>query len=164
MTTEGTAIREGIEAPDFTLPDQDGRPVRLRGFRGRHVVLYFYPKDDTPGCTKEACAFLDAIRQFEQAGAVVLGVSTDGQESHRKFIGKFHLPFTLLSDEGAVVSKQYGVYTQKNMYGKKYWGIERTTFVIDQQGVIQSVFRKVKVDGHVDMVLARVQPSSPRPA
>ncbi len=144
----------GEKAPDFTLPDEAGKPVRLKNLRGHQVVLYFYPKDDTPGCTVEACAFRDAKAKTSKAKAVVLGVSLDGQVSHQKFIEKYDLPFTLLSDEGAVVSKQYGVYKQKSMYGKKYWGIERSTFVIDAEGMLKAIFRKVKVDGHVTEVLA----------
>lgn len=144
----------GDKAPDFTLPDAMGKPVRLKNLRGHQVVLYFYPKDDTPGCTAEACAFRDAKAKTSKTKAVVLGVSLDSQVSHQKFIEKYDLPFTLLSDEGAVVSKQYGVYKQKNMYGKKYWGIERSTFVIDAEGMLKAMFRKVKVDGHVTEVLA----------
>ncbi len=144
----------GDKAPDFTLPNEAGKPVRLKDLRGQQVVLYFYPKDDTPGCTTEACAFRDAKTKVSKAKAIVLGVSLDGQASHQKFIEKYELPFTLLSDEEAVVSKQYGVYKQKNMYGKKYWGIERSTFVIDAEGMVKALFRKVKVDGHVSDVLA----------
>ena len=114
------------------------------------MVLYFYPKDDTPGCTKESCDFRDAGTPIKKAGAVILGVSLDGKESHQKFIKKFDLPFTLLSDEEATVSKAYGCYKEKNMYGRKYWGIERSTFVIDQTGKLKAIFRKVKVDGHVE--------------
>ena len=143
----------GKKAPDFSLPDQTGQAVSLKQFKGKPVVLYFYPKDDTPGCTKEACDFRDSKARIAKTGAVVLGVSLDGPDSHRKFIGKFSLPFSLLCDEDAGVSKAYGVYKEKNMYGKKYWGIERSTFVIDGAGTIKALFRKVKVDGHVDEVL-----------
>ena len=143
----------GKKAPDFSLPDQTGQAVSLKQFKGKPVVLYFYPKDDTPGCTKEACDFRDSNARIVKTGAVVLGVSLDGPDSHRKFIGKFNLPFSLLCDEEAGVSKAYGVYKEKNMYGKKYWGIERSTFVIDGAGTIKALFRKVKVDGHVDEVL-----------
>lgn len=147
----------GDQAPELEIPDQDGRIVTLRGLRGKQVVLYFYPKDDTPGCTKESCDFRDTEAQIMRAGGMILGVSLDGQESHQKFIKKFGLPFPLLSDEDARVSKAYGVYKQKNMYGKKYWGIERSTFIIDPEGKVKAVFRKVKVDGHADQVLAALK-------
>jgi thioredoxin-dependent peroxiredoxin len=150
-------LAPGQKAPDFTLPDQDGTPVSLKSLRGQPVVLYFYPKDDTPGCTKEACDFRDAQPRLTKGKAVVLGVSLDSGESHRKFIAKFSLPFRLLSDEDAKVSKAYGVYKQKSMYGKTYWGIERSTFVIDEDGAIKTIFRKVKVDGHVDEVQAALK-------
>jgi len=143
----------GKEVPDFSLPNETGKMVSLKNLRGKQVVLYFYPKDDTPGCTKEACGFRDSITPILKTGSVVLGVSLDGQESHRKFVAKHDLPFSLLSDEDATVSKTYGVYTQKNMYGKKYWGIERSTFVIGPDGIMKAIFRKVKVDGHVNEVL-----------
>lgn len=152
-------VAVGDKAPDFSLPDESGTAISLKSLKGKPVVLYFYPKDDTPGCTKEACNFRDSKQHLRKAGAVVLGVSLDGTESHRKFIAKFDLPFSLLSDEGATVSKAYGVYKQKSMYGKTYWGIERSTFVIDEQGVLMAVFRKVKVDGHVDEVLAALKSS-----
>ncbi|MCP9446302.1 MAG: thioredoxin-dependent thiol peroxidase [Nitrospira sp.] len=147
----------GDQAPELEIPDQDGRIVTLHGLRGKQVVLYFYPKDDTPGCTKESCDFRDTESQIMRAGGTILGVSLDGQESHQKFIKKFGLPFPLLSDEDARVSKAYGVYKQKNMYGKKYWGIERSTFIIDPEGKVKAVFRKVKVDGHADQVLAALK-------
>jgi peroxiredoxin Q/BCP len=143
----------GGKAPEFALPDQMGKTVSLKQFKGKPVVLYFYPKDDTPGCTKEACDFRDSTARLAKTGAVVLGVSLNSPDSHRKFIGKFNLPFSLLCDEDTAVSKAYGVYKEKNMYGKKYWGIERSTFVIDGRGVLKAVFRKVKVDGHVAEVL-----------
>jgi peroxiredoxin Q/BCP len=147
----------GDKAPALSLPDQSGEPVSLKDFAGKQVVLYFYPKDDTPGCTKESCDFRDSITPIKKTGAVVLGVSFDGQESHQKFIKKFTLPFALLSDEDKVVAKAYGVYKEKSMYGKKYWGIERSTFVIDKVGKLKAIFRKVKVDGHVDDVLAALK-------
>ena len=154
---KNTEIRVGDRAPDFALPNEAGETMTLKHVRGKQVVLYFYPKDDTPGCTKESCDFRDSITPIKKAGAVVLGVSFDGQESHRKFIKKFTLPFTLLSDEDKVVAKAYGVYKEKSMYGKKYWGIERSTFVIDQAGKLKAIFRKVKVDGHVDEVIAALK-------
>jgi peroxiredoxin Q/BCP len=150
-------LKVGDKAPEFSLPDQDGNHVTLKNLKGRQVVLYFYPKDDTPGCTKEACGFRDSLDLIKKAGAVVLGVSQDDGASHQKFITKYQLPFTLLSDDDARVSKTYGVHKQKNMYGKKYWGIERTTFVIDPTGKLKAVFKKVKVDGHVDEVLAALR-------
>src|SRR4249919_1486474 len=152
-------LEVGDKAPALFLPDQSGERVSLKDFTGKQVVLYFYPKDDTPGCTKESCDFRDSITPIKKAGAVVLGVSFDSQESHQKFIKKFDLPFTLLSDEEATVSKAYGCYKEKNMYGRKYWGIERSTFVIDPNGKLKAVFRKVKVDGHVDEVLTALRSS-----
>ena len=147
----------GDKAPDFSLPDETGQTVSLKKFRGRQVVLYFYPKDDTPGCTKEACGFRDSMTPILKTGSAVVGVSLDGGESHRRFIAKHQLPFTLLSDEDAQVAKAYGVYKEKSMYGRKFWGIERSTFVIDGTGTMKAVFRKVKVDGHVDEVLAALK-------
>ena len=145
----------GKPAPDFTLPSTSGQSVSLRQFKGKKtVVLYFYPNDDTPGCTKEACGFRDLTSQFEAVGAVILGISTDSIESHLKFQTKQKLPFELLSDPEAMTCKAYGVWKQKNLYGKKFMGIERTTFVIDRTGRIAQIYPKVKVDGHVADVLA----------
>ncbi|AST56274.1 alkyl hydroperoxide reductase [Thermoanaerobacterium thermosaccharolyticum] len=141
------------EAPDFTLKSSDGNDVSLSDFKGKKVVLYFYPKDNTPGCTKEACQFRDNINTVKNKDAVILGVSLDDIESHKKFIEKFNLPFILLSDSDAKVSTEYGVYKEKNMYGKKKMGIERSTFIIDKKGIVKKIFRKVKVDGHVDEIL-----------
>jgi len=151
------ALEAGDKAPELSLPDQYGKTVTLKSFKGKQVVLYFYPKDDTPGCTKESCDFRDVESQIMRAGAVILGVSLDGKESHQKFIKKYGLPFPLLSDEDAKIAKTYGVYKEKNMYGKKYWGIERSTFVIDPSGNLKAVFRKVKVDGHADEVLTALK-------
>jgi peroxiredoxin Q/BCP len=148
----GAELKVGDKAPDFSLQTESGSTVSLKNLKGRQVVLYFYPKDDTPGCTKEACGFRDSIKSIEKAGAVVLGVSMDNAGSHAKFIKKYGLPFSLLCDEGGAVSKAYGVYKKKNMYGKTYWGIERSTFVIGETGKLSAIFRKVKVDGHVDEV------------
>jgi peroxiredoxin Q/BCP len=150
-------LKAGAKAPDFSLPSDSGQTITLKSLRGKQVVLYFYPKDDTPGCTKEACSFRDEITQIEKAHAVVLGVSTDGLASHQKFSKKFGLPFALLSDESMVVAKTYGVYKQKSMYGRTYWGIERSTFVIDETGKLTAIFRKVKVDGHVEQVMAALK-------
>jgi peroxiredoxin Q/BCP len=152
----GAEINVGDMAPDFSLPGDSGKPIALKSLRGKQVVLYFYPKDDTPGCTQQACSFRDGIRRIEKANTVVLGVSNDNLASHQKFSKKFGLPFTLLSDEDAAVSKAYGVYKQKSMYGKTYWGIERSTFVIDEIGKLKAVFRKVKVEGHFDEVMNAV--------
>lgn len=150
-------VGAGDKAPDFSLPDQEGRMVTLKHVKGSPVVLYFYPKDNTPGCTKEACDFRDAETAIKKAGAVVLGISLDDAASHQKFIAKYDLPFPLLCDEGVKMSKAYGVFKEKNMYGRKYWGIERSTFVIDGAGVIKAAFRKVKVDGHAKEVLAALK-------
>lgn len=148
----------GKTAPDFTLPSTEGQPVSLRQFKGKKtVILYFYPKDDTPGCTREACDFRDHLAEFDQSQVVVLGISTDPLEAHAKFREKYHLPFTLLSDEDAAVSKLYGVYKQKNLYGKKHMGIERTTFVIDKTGRIAQIYAKVKVEGHIQDLLEFVR-------
>lgn len=151
-----TRPTEGEPAPDFALPSQTGdTPIRLSDFRHKSsVVLYFYPKDDTPGCTTESCTFRDMSADYEEAGAVILGISLDDVDSHRKFAEKFALPFPLLADTDAAVSTAYGVYKEKNLYGKKSMGIERTTFVIDREGRIAKVFPRVKVDQHGDEVLA----------
>jgi len=144
----------GRPAPDFSLPSTTGENISLKQFKGkRTVVLYFYPKDETPGCTREACDFRDHTEELERASVVILGVSTDSLDLHRHFQEKHKLPFPLLADEDAAVSKLYGVYKQKNLYGKKYMGIERTTFVIDKTGRIAQIWPKVKVDGHVQDVL-----------
>jgi peroxiredoxin Q/BCP len=148
------ALNEGDLAPEFSLPASTGAPISLRDFRGKQaVVLYFYPKDDTPGCTVEACGFRDTSKDYEKAGAAILGVSLDNMNSHKKFSDKFSLSFPLLSDETQAVSKAYGVYKLKQMYGKEYWGIERTTFLIDKQGKIAKIYPKVKVDDHHNQVL-----------
>lgn len=148
----------GKPAPDFSLPSTTGENVSLKQFKGKKtVVLYFYPKDETPGCTREACDFRDHAAEFERHNAVILGISTDPMESHHKFREKHHLPFTLLSDEDATVSKLFGVYKQKNLYGKKYMGIERTTFVIDKTGRIAQIYPKVKVEGHIQDLIEFVR-------
>jgi peroxiredoxin Q/BCP len=151
------AVAVGKKAPEFTLPGSNGEDVALKDFKGKTVVLYFYPKDDTPGCTKEACEFRDALKKFTSKKAVVLGVSPDSLKAHDKFIDKFELPFELLSDTEHKVAEKYGTWVEKSMYGRKYMGIERSTFVIDGAGQVKAIFRKVKVDGHVDEVLAAVK-------
>jgi peroxiredoxin Q/BCP len=147
----------GDVAPDFTLPTDGGGEMTLSSMRGKKVVLYFYPKDDTSGCTKEACDFREKISEFEKAGAVVLGMSPDGVKKHDKFKAKYDLPFSLIADEEKTALEAFGVWVEKSMYGRKYMGVERTTFLIDADGSIQSVWRKVKVPGHVDAVLDAVQ-------
>ena len=144
----------GEKAPAFSLPTGDGKTVSLKDFAGKKIVLYFYPKDNTSGCTKEACSFRDNLAVLKRKGAVVLGVSADSVDSHRKFAEKFDLPFPLLSDEKKEMLKRYGVWKQKSMYGKKYYGIERTTFVINEKGTITHIFPKVKVDGHTEELLS----------
>lgn len=151
-----STLNIGDPAPDFTLPTGDGTTLSLKDLRGKKVVLYFYPKDNTPGCTKEACSFRDDIRKFERKGAVIIGVSADSLGSHRKFADKFDLPFTLVSDEKKSVINAYGVWKKKSLYGKTFLGIERSTFVIDEQGKIARIYRKVKVDGHSDEILAEL--------
>jgi peroxiredoxin Q/BCP len=146
-------IETGKPAPDFTLTDQNGKKVTLSKLKGSPVVLYFYPRDDTPGCTKEACGFRDAFADYEGAGATILGVSPDSSESHAKFAKKFELPFALLADTDHKTCEVYGVWKEKNMYGKKSMGVERTTFVIDAKGIVRNVFPRVKVDGHIAAVL-----------
>jgi peroxiredoxin Q/BCP len=146
-------LKVGDQAPAFTLRSGAGESVSLSDVRGRRVVLYFYPKDDTPGCTREACGFQAARARFTKAGAVMLGVSRDSEASHRRFADKFALAFPLLSDPDAAVCKAYGVYKQKTMYGRTAWGIERTTFLIDEEGRIAAIFPKVRVDGHIQEVL-----------
>jgi len=148
----------GRPAPDFSLPSTTGENISLKQFKGKKtVILYFYPKDETPGCTREACSFRDLFAEFEKHNAVILGVSADSLESHQHFREKNHLPFPLLADEDATLSKMYGVYKQKNLYGKKSMGIERTTFVIDRTGRIAQIYPKVKVDGHVQDLLEFVK-------
>ncbi len=151
------SVDVGDPAPDFDLATDGGGRLRLSSLRGRPVVLYFYPKDDTPGCTKEACGFRDAFAEFEAAGAAVVGVSRDSVARHDKFKAKYELPFTLISDEDGTVCEAYGTWVEKSMYGRKYMGIDRATFLIDRDGRIARVWRKVKVPGHVEEVLAAVR-------
>jgi peroxiredoxin Q/BCP len=146
-------ILEGEEAPDFTLRSDEGTNVSLSDFRGKKVVLYFYPKDGTSGCTTEAKAFRDAIQDFEEANAVILGVSKDSVESHQQFKRKHNLPFTLLSDPDGEVLNRYGVWKEKRLYGRTFMGIERTTVLLDEHGVVQKIYRKVRVKGHAQVCL-----------
>jgi peroxiredoxin Q/BCP len=147
-------VAEGEAAPDFTLRDDRGREVTLSSLRGKPVVLYFYPKDDTPGCTTQACGIRDAYGEFERAGAVVLGVSPDDESSHVKFRSKYELPFTLLADTDHSVAEQYGVWGEKKYMGKAYMGVNRSTFVIDADGNVKKVMRDVKPATHADDVLS----------
>lgn len=150
-------LEEGARAPDFTAPAVEGSgeevQIVLSDFAGTPVVLYFYPKDNTSGCTKQACGIRDEWSAFRDTGAVVLGVSPDGVDSHRAFSEKYGLPFTLVADPDHSIAEAYGVWKEKSMYGRKYWGVERTTFVIDADGRIERVFRRVKPASHADQVL-----------
>ncbi len=151
-------IKIGDPAPSFSTPDQDGKIVSLKDFfKQKNVVLYFYPKDDTPGCTVEACGFRDEIKSFEKIDAVVLGVSPDSAEKHTKFIAKFQLPFTLLSDEQKKICQDYGVWVEKSMYGRKYMGVARSTFIIGKDGKIKNIFEKVTPQGHNQEVLSALK-------
>jgi peroxiredoxin Q/BCP len=146
-------VEEGSQAPEFMLPADDGSKVKLKDLRGGPVVLYFYPRDDTPGCTKEACAFRDRRKDLVKAGAKVFGVSTDDVTSHVKFRDKYELNFPLLADVDHNTAEEYGAWREKNMYGKKSWGVQRSTFLIDAEGVVRKVWKKVSVDGHDQQVL-----------
>lgn len=146
-------LNVGDQAPDFTLKNDAGEDVSLSSLRGKPVILYWYPRDDTPGCTVEACSFRDAYAEFEQAGAVVLGVSTDNTRSHQKFKNKFSLPFTLLSDTDHHVAEQYGVWGLKKFMGREFEGVNRITYLIDENGIVKQVWPKVKPEGHADEIL-----------
>ena len=146
-------LKEGDIAPDFTAKNQNGEDVKLSDHKGEKVVLYFYPKDDTPGCTKQACSLRDGFPKLKQNNITVLGVSIDDEKSHQKFIEKYDLPFTLIADTDKEIVNKYGVYGEKNMYGKKYMGTNRTTFLIDEDGKIAKIMKKVKVAEHADEVL-----------
>jgi thioredoxin-dependent peroxiredoxin len=147
-------IKEGDKAPKFNLESTNGEKIALEDFEGETVVLYFYPKDDTPGCTKEACNFRDNYQDLLDKGASVIGISPDNRESHEKFSEKYSLPFPLLVDKDHKIAEKYGVWVEKNMYGKKSWGIQRSTFIIGPDGKVQKAFNKVKVDGHSEEVMA----------
>jgi peroxiredoxin Q/BCP len=151
-------VEEGTPAPDFELPSDSGETVRLSSLRGRKVVLYFYPKDDTPGCTSQACDLRDVMPTLEGLDAVVLGVSPDPVSSHVKFREKFRLNFPLLADEDYAVAEAYGVWKQKSLYGRNYMGVERSTFILDEDGVVQEAWRKVRPGGHAEKVLVALRP------
>ena len=153
------SLEIGDKAPDFTLPTDGAGTVRLSDLKGQHVVLYFYPKDDTSGCTAEACQFRDLFPKFGRSDAAVIGISRDSIVSHDKFKKKYKLPFILAADEQGKVTERYGVWVQKSMYGRKYMGIERSTFLIDGKGVIRGIWRKVKVPGHAEEVLNAIKAS-----
>ena len=149
-------LQAGAKAPDFNTTDQSGKKVTLKDYRGKRVVLYFYPKDDTPGCTKEACAFRDHFAEFKKLNVEVLGVSVDTEKSHKSFAEKFKLPFTLLADTEKNIVNAYGVWGEKSMYGRKYMGTNRVTYLIDESGRIAAVFPKVKPEEHVAEILATI--------
>jgi len=148
------------KAPEFTLPDQNGKDISLKDFRGKNVVLYFYPRADTPGCTIEACEFRDSYKKIQKTGAVLLGISPDTSKAQKKFEEKFDLPFTLLGDAEKKVANLYGVMKEKNMYGRKVIGVARTTFLIGPDGKIKHVFEKVKPEGHAEEVLTELKKAS----
>ena len=150
-------LKEGDKAPAFSMPTNQGTTASLSDYKGRKLVLYFYPKDDTPGCTKEACSFRDNLPHFEKIDAAILGVSKDTVEKHAKFIKKFDLNFPLASDEDGSVCDAYGTWGEKSLYGRKYMGIDRATFLIDADGKIAKIWRKVKVDGHTEEVMAALK-------
>ncbi|HEY5123092.1 MAG TPA: thioredoxin-dependent thiol peroxidase [Ignavibacteria bacterium] len=149
-------LKIGNIAPDFILKNEKGEEISFKDFKGKKVVLYFYPKDNTSGCTAEACDFKNNVKVFKKHNTIIIGISKDSVQSHLKFKEKFELPFTLLSDESTEVIKEYGVWKEKSMYGKKYFGIERTTFIIDENGIIEKIFQKVNVKGHVEEVLLNI--------
>jgi len=150
------ALAVGDKAPTFSLKNGEGKTVKLADFKGKKVVVYFYPKDNTPGCTKEACGFRDDFAQFKKKGIEVIGISPDDEKSHQKFATKFELPFTLLADPDHEVADKYGVWAEKNMYGRKYWGIKRTTFIIDEEGKIQEIYDKVNTNTHSQDILKTI--------
>jgi peroxiredoxin Q/BCP len=152
-TPSVAAVREGSRAPSFSLPDQAGRVVSSSSLAGKPYVLYFYPKDDTSGCTREACGFRDSLRGFGQKGVKIIGVSPDSEASHARFAGKYGLPFTLLADTEKSLARAYGVWAKKQNYGREYMGIVRSTFLVDKRGVVRKAWRGVRVDGHIDAVL-----------
>ncbi len=152
-------LKEGDKAPNFKGKDQNGKPIKLGDFKGKKLALYFYPKDDTPGCTKQACSLRDGFTRLKKAGISVVGVSIDDEKSHQKFIAKYDLPFDLIADTDKKIVEDYGVWGEKSMYGKKYMGTHRKTFLIDEKGKIVKAFDKVKVAEHADEVLAAFEGS-----
>jgi peroxiredoxin Q/BCP len=154
MTMDSLNVNINDKAPEFTLPDQNGKEISLKDFRGKYVVLYFYPRADTPGCTVEACEFRDSYRKIQNTGAVILGISPDQPKAQKKFEEKYSLPFTLLGDADKKVGNAFGVIQEKNMYGKKVMGVARTTFIIGPDGKIKHIFQKVNPEGHAEEVLA----------
>jgi peroxiredoxin Q/BCP len=152
-----TLPQVGSKAPDFDLPGSNGKNIALKDLKGKNVVVYFYPKDDTPGCTVEACGLRDNFKEFEGLNAVILGVSPDSVTSHGKFISKFKLPFILLADENKKMCQDYGVWVEKSMYGKKYMGVARTTFIVDKNGIIAKIFEKVKPEGHHQEIITALK-------
>ena len=152
-------IKEGEKAPNFILDSDDGKRISLSDFQGKKIVLYFYPKDNTPGCTQEAIEFQNLSKKFGNINAVILGISKDSIESHKKFKNKYDLNFTLLSDPKAKVQKLYGVWKEKNLYGKKFMGTERSTFLINEKGIVEKIYRKVKVKGHAEACLLELKVS-----
>jgi thioredoxin-dependent peroxiredoxin len=151
------SLKEGDPAPEISLLTDSGEPFSLASMKGKNIILYFYPKADTPGCTKEACGFRDSSRKFSKANTVIVGVSPDTTSAQAKFKAKFDLPFTLLADPDHKVAERYGVWKEKSMYGRKYMGVERTTFLLDGYGVIKKMFPKVKVEGHAEQVLSEIE-------
>jgi peroxiredoxin Q/BCP len=149
-------LKIGMKAPDFKLKNENGKDISQKDFDGKIIILYFYPKDNTSGCTAEACDFRNHIKMFEKKNSVIIGISKDSVQSHLKFKEKFDLPFNLLADESLEVIKKYGVWKEKSLYGKKYMGIERTTFIIDEKGLIKDIFYKVKVSGHIEEVFNKI--------
>ena len=150
------AIKAGKKVPNFKIPIEDGRNISLKDFAGKNLVIFFYPKDDTPGCTKEACGFRDENKKFNKKNTFIIGISKDSLKGHQKFIDKYDLNFTLASDEESNICEKFDVWKEKSMYGKKYMGIERSTFLIDSKGILIKEWRKVKVKNHVEEVLAEV--------
>lgn len=154
--SERQMIQPGDAVPDLSLPADDGSTISLRDFKGKKVVLYFYPKDDTSGCTTQACEFRDTLPRIQERGTVVIGVSPDGVASHQKFKAKYDLNFPLLADEDHALAEAFGVWKEKSMYGRKYWGVERSTFLIDENGQVEKEWRKVKPKGHAESMLAEL--------
>lgn len=158
------AIKVGAKAPDFTVNDQDGKPVKLSDFKGQKVVLYFYPKDQTPGCTAEACNLRDHYKVLQKRGYEILGVSTDSEKSHQNFIAKQNLPFRLLADVDKKLHEKYSTWIEKSMYGRKYMGTSRVTFIINEKGILEEIIEKVDTKNHTDQILKGIGTSPTKPA